>query len=36
MKQIEIMKDGLHAEYLMRNLADEFIGLLTKWFDETL
>jgi hypothetical protein len=35
-KRIEIMKDGLHAEYLMRNLADEFISLLINWFNETL
>ncbi len=35
-KQIEVIKGGLHAEYLMKGHEAEFMGLISKWFERTL
>lgn len=36
MKKISIIKNGPHAEYLVRKNKDEFVGLIRGWFDQTL
>lgn len=35
-KRMAIIKNGPHAEYLIRKNKEETIGLIKKWFEETL
>lgn len=35
-KKIAVIKDGPHAEYLLRKNADETLKLILEWFKETL
>ncbi|MFH1062482.1 MAG: alpha/beta hydrolase [Candidatus Omnitrophota bacterium] len=35
-KQIKIIKDGPHAEYLMRNHSQQMLEIIKNWFKETL
>ncbi|MDD4954900.1 MAG: alpha/beta fold hydrolase [Candidatus Omnitrophica bacterium] len=35
-KKLIMIKDGPHAEYLMKNSEKEFVGAIKDWFKETL
>lgn len=35
-KKLSIIKNGPHAEYLVRKNHDEFVGLIQAWINETL
>jgi fermentation-respiration switch protein FrsA (DUF1100 family) len=35
-KKLSIIKNGPHAEYLVRKNHDEFVGLVQNWLKETL